>query len=295
MAADVVAVLAKRSTLERRQDLHIALYATPATLLMLGVFVVPMGIVVAQSLTSGQAATFSFNAFTRIASDPLFLRVGATTLEITLLATGVALLLAYPLAFYLAQQPPRRRALLMVLVLVPFWTSVLVKSFAFTVILGHSGLINTALAWLGLPTVKLLFNRVGVVIGMSHYLVPFMVFPILSNLVAQPRELAQASAILGAGKWRIFWRVTLPLSLPGVMAGVLLVMILSLGFYVVPALLGGRQDMMLANLVNFYARETLDWSMASALSVLLMAAAGIAAVCLSLIPGGSSLLGGKER
>jgi ABC-type spermidine/putrescine transport system permease subunit I len=294
MATGIVAV-AQRSTLERRQALHIALYAAPATLLMLGVFVVPMGIVIAQSLTSEQAATFSLGAFTRIASDSLFLRVGITTLEITLLATGFALLLAYPLAFYLAQQPPRRRALLMVLVLVPFWTSVLVKSFAFTVILGHSGFINTALAWLGLPTVKLLFNRVGVVIAMSHYLVPFMVFPILGNLVAQPRELAQASAILGAGKWRIFWRVTLPLSLPGVMAGVLLVMILSLGFYVVPAMLGGRQDMMLANLVGFYARETLDWSMASALSVLLMAAAGIAAVCLSLIPGGSSLLGGEER
>jgi len=287
--------MAQRSALERRQALHIALYAAPATLLMLGVFVAPMGIVIGQSLTSEHAATFSFNAFTRIASDPLFLRIGVTTLEITLLATGFALLLAYPLAFYLAQQPPRRRALLMVLVLVPFWTSVLVKSFAFTVILGHSGFVNTALAWLGLPTIKLLFNRVGVVIGMSHYLVPFMVFPILSNLVAQPRELALASAILGAGQWRIFCRVTLPLSLPGVMAGVLLVMILSLGFYVVPALLGGRQDMMLANLVDFYAREAIDWPMASALSVLLMAAAAIAAVCLSFTPGGSALLGGEER
>ena len=282
------------SALERRQARHIALYAAPATLLMLGVFVVPLGIIVVQSLTSEGTGAFSLGAFTRIASDALFLRVGITTIEITLLATGFALLLAYPLAFYLVQQPPRRRALLMVLVLVPFWTSVLVKSFAFTVILGHSGLVNTALARLGLPTITLLFNRVGVVVGMSHYLVPFMVFPILSNLVAQPRELAVASAILGAGKWRIFWRVTLPLSLPGVMAGALLVMILSPGFYVVPALLGGRQDMMLANLVDFYAREAVDWPMASALSVLLMAAAALAAICLSIIPGGSSLLGGEE-
>ncbi|MFI4982764.1 MAG: ABC transporter permease, partial [Nevskiales bacterium] len=123
----------------------------------------------------------------------------------------------------------------------------------------------------------------------------FMVFPILTNLLAQPRELALASAILGAGKWRIFWRVTLPLSLPGVMAGVLLVVILSLGFYVVPALLGGRADMMLANLVDFYAREIIDWPMASALSVILMATAALAAICLSIIPGGSALLGGEER
>ena len=151
------------------------------------------------------------------------------------------------------------------------------------------------MAWLGWPWPgKLLFNRVGVIVGMSHFLVPFMVFPILTNLLNQPRELALASAILGAGKWRIFWRVTLPLSLPGVIAGVLLVMILSLGFYVVPALLGGRQDMMLANLVDFYAREIIEWPMAAALSVLLMRAAAVAALGLSIIPGGSALLGGDD-
>lgn len=286
--------MARTSPLERRQALSIAAFAVPATLLMLFVFVVPLGNIVVQSLTNEDTGAISAAAFSRILSAPLFLRVGAKTLEITLLATGFALLLSYPLAFYLAQQPPNRRALLMVLVLVPFWTSVLVKSFAFTVILGQSGFINTGLAALGLPPVKLLFNRVGVIVGMSHYLVPFMVFPILTNLVNQPRELALASAILGAGRWRVFWRVTLPLSLPGVMAAVLLAMILCLGFYVVPALLGGREDMMLANLVDFYAREVIDWPMAAALSVVLMGAAALAAVLLSRIPGGSAILGGDE-
>jgi putative spermidine/putrescine transport system permease protein len=282
------------SALERRQALSVAAYALPAVMLMLLVFVVPLGNVIVQSLTAEETGRFTVSAYERIAEASLFLRVGGTTLVITLLATGFALLLAYPLAYYLAQQPPGRRALLMVLVLVPFWTSVLVKSFAFTVILGQSGFINTGLGWLGLGPVKLLFNRVGVIVGMSHFLVPFMVFPILTNLLNQPRELALASAILGAGRWRIFWRVTLPLSLPGVTAGVLLVMILSLGFYIVPALLGGRQDMMLANLVDFYAREIIDWPMAAALSVLLMAAAALAALGLSLVPGGSALLGGEE-
>ena len=284
-----------RSGLDRRQAVGTALYAAPAALLMLGVFIAPMAIILKQSLTSDAGGPLTFEAFGRIVSDPLLFRVGATTLEITLLSTVVALALAYPVAFYLAQQPPRRRGLLMILLLVPFWTSVLVKSFAFTVILGHSGLVNTALAWAGMPAVALLFNRLGVIVGMSHQLVPYMVFPILSNLVGQPRELALASAILGAGKWRIFWRVTLPLSLPGVMAGVLLVMILSLGFYVVPALLGGRKDMMLANLVDFYAREANDWPMASALAVFLTVAAALAAVGLSLVRGGSALLGGEER
>ncbi|MBI3495669.1 MAG: ABC transporter permease [Proteobacteria bacterium] len=283
------------SALERRQAIWIALYAAPATILMLAVFAVPLGAVLVQSLTSEAATSFSLESYAKIASAALFLRVGWTTIEITLLATCFALFLAYPLAYYMAQQPAHRRALLMVLVLVPFWTSVLVKSFAFTVLLGQSGLVNTAIGWLGLPPVKLLFNRVGVVVGMSHFLVPFMVLPILTNLLNQPRELRLAAAILGASKWRIFCRVTLPLSLPGVMAGVLLVMILSLGFYVVPALLGGRQDMMLANLVDFYARELINWPMASALSVILMGAAATAAIFLSLVPGGSALLGGEER
>jgi ABC-type spermidine/putrescine transport system permease subunit I len=283
------------TALERRQAWGIAAFAAPAGLLMLLVFVVPLGNVILQSLTDDATGALTVSAYSKIAHATLFLRVGAKTLEITLLATGFALLLAYPLAFYLSQQSPRRRALLMVLVLVPFWTSVLVKSFAFTVILGQSGFVNSALAWAGLPTVKLLFNQVGVVIGMSHYLVPFMVFPILTNLVNQPPELALASAILGAGRLRIFWRVTLPLSLPAVMAGVLLVMILCLGFYVVPALLGGREDMMLANLVDFYAREVIDWPMSSALSVILMTAAAAAALLLTLIPGGSSLLGGDDK
>ncbi|MCC7047022.1 MAG: ABC transporter permease [Alphaproteobacteria bacterium] len=286
--------MARPGGLERRQALWIAFYAAPAALLMLGVFAVPLGTVFVQSLTTEASSDFTLASYGKILSATLFARVSWKTLEITLLATGFALLLAYPLAYYMAQQPPRRRAMLMILVLVPFWTSVLVKSFAFTVILGQSGLVNTALGWLGIPPVKLLFNRIGVIVGMSHFLVPFMVFPILSNLLNQPRELTLAASILGAGKWRIFWRVTLPLSMSGVMAGVLLVMILSLGFYVVPALLGGRQDMMLANLVDFYARETIDWPMASALSVLLMGAAAVAALLLSLIPGGSALLGGDE-
>ena len=135
---------------------------------MLGIFVAPMVIVLKQSLTPDGDGPFSLDSFQSTISDPLLLKVGTTTLEITLLSTIIALLLAYPVAFYLAQQPPRRRGLLMVFLLVPFWTSVLVKSFAFTVILGHSGLVSTALAWAGLPAIGLSFNRVGVVVGMTH-------------------------------------------------------------------------------------------------------------------------------
>jgi putative spermidine/putrescine transport system permease protein len=178
----------------------------------------------------------------------------------------------------------------MILILIPFWTSALVKSFAFTVLLGHAGIINTLLGDIGLGPYKLLFNRIGVMVGMSHFLVPFMVFPILTNLTGQPPELAKAASIMGAGKLRIFLTVTLPLSLPGVVSGALLVFILALGFYIVPKLLGGRQDVMLSSLVDFYARELIDWQVSSAIAVILMIAALIAAVLLAQIRGGASIL-----
>jgi ABC-type spermidine/putrescine transport system permease subunit I len=183
----------------------------------------------------------------------------------------------------------------MILVLVPFWTSILVKSFAFTVILGNAGIINSALKAVGLPSVKLLFNRTGVIIGMSHFLIPFMVFPIMASLVSQPPELSRAAEIMGASRLRIFFKITFPLSMPGVMAGSLLVLIMSFGFFVVPALLGSRQDMMMANLVDFYTRETLNWQMGSAISVLLLLISGLLALGLAKIPGGSTIFGGEDQ
>ena len=282
------------SRLERRESLRLALFAVPALIFMAGVFAVPLAIILRQSLT-GQGGGLSWAPFARIFEHAMYARVAWSTLQIGLLATGFALLLAYPLAYFLARQPPRRRALLTTVVLVPFWTSAMVKSFAFVVILGHSGIINSLLARLGIAPLALLFNRVGVIVGMSHYLVCFTMFPILTNLMSQPPELRRAAAMMGAGPWRIFWRVTLPLSLPGVLAGVLLVFILSLGFYVVPALLGGLQDMMLSNLVDFYASESIDWPMASALSVVLTCAAAVAALGLLLIPGGGGVLGEEGR
>ncbi len=277
-----------------RAHLRDASYALPAAIFMALLFAAPLAGVLVQSLQP-EGGGLSFGAFGRIATTALFTRVAWTTLEISASATAFSLMLAYPVAYFLARQSPQRRALYMILVLVPFWTSSLVKSFAFMVLLGQSGIINQLLGIFGLGPVKLLFNRFGVMVGMSHFLIPFMVFPILAALQNQPPELARAAAIMGAGKLRIFWRVTLPLSLPGVMAGCLLVFILSLGFYVIPALLGGRQDMMLANLVDFYAREVLNWQMASAVAVLLVAAAVIAAMLLSKVRGGASLLAEDGR
>lgn len=271
-------------------------FAAPATLFLGLIFAVPLvGIVMMSLQKTNNGGDFTIAAYDKIVTTPLFLRVVYTTLEISVGATFCALLLAYPVAYFLATQPPRRRALFMIFVLVPFWTSSLVKAFSFMVLLGQTGIVNQILDLIGIPPVKLLFNRIGVFAGMSHYLVPFFVFPILASLQSQPPELARAAAIMGAGKLRIFLRVTLPLSLPGVIAGALLVFTISLSFYVIPALLGGRKDMMIANLVDFYAREVLDWPMASAVAVVLIGVAVAASIALSKVRGGGSMFEGRSH
>lgn len=283
------------SSTEAREQFRTAVYALPAAVFMAAVFALPLGAVLLQSVRKQDGSAFTTEAYAKILSTPLFLRVAYTTIEISVGATVFSLLLAYPVAYCLAKQSPRRRALLLILVLVPFWTSSLVKSFAFTILLGQSGIVNQALGLIGVPPVKMLFNRFGVMVGMSHFLIPFLVFPILTSLRSQPPDLARAAALMGASRLRIFLSVTLPLSMPGVMAGALLVFILSLGFYIVPALLGGRQDMMFANLVDFYARETLNWPMASAVAVVLILAATVAALLLSKVRGGASILAEEGR
>jgi putative spermidine/putrescine transport system permease protein len=209
----------------------------------------------------------------------LFRRSLATTFEISAMGALLSLLLGYPVALHLSRLSPRARAFCMILVLVPFWTSILVKSYAFTVLLGKQGIVNSALSWLfgsGVE-VPMLFNRVGVMVGMTNYLVPFVVFPVLASLLAIDRSVYRAVEIMGAKPPTVFWRVTLPLSMPGVASALISTFVMSTGFFVIPALLGGRQDVMLANLVDFYTRETLDWNMAAAIGVILLAIVTLAA------------------
>ncbi|MCB1384732.1 MAG: ABC transporter permease [Nitratireductor sp.] len=272
-----------------------AYFVIPAVVFMIAVYALPLAGVALQSVTDADGGSWSLAGYRDIFSSTLFYKVAWSTFTISLLSTTVSLSLAFPLAYFLSKQRPKVRAVLMIFVLVPFWTSVLVKAFAFTILLGQSGIINDALAFFGLGPLPLLFNKAGVIVGMSHFLIPFMVFPILTSLMAQPPELRRAASIMGAGRLRIFFRITLPLCLPGIMTGTLLVLILSLGFFVVPALLGGRQDMMLSNLVDFYTRETLNWQAASTLAVILFSFAMIVAYTLARVPGGSSLLGGQDR
>jgi putative spermidine/putrescine transport system permease protein len=263
----------------------LAVFLLPAVLFMGAVFLLPLLVVVYTSFSEGG---FTLQHYRELVSRPLYLLVLKNTLEISGLSTGLTLLLGFPVAYHLARQSPRRRAFLIIFVMLPFWTSILVKSFAFTVLLGQNGILNSAIAaFLGDGAkVKLLFNRVGVVIGMTHFLLPFMVFTILASLLTQNPDLRRAAEIMGAGPLRIFSRITLPLSMPGVLAGVLLCFILSMGMFVTPALLGGRTDIMMSNLVDFHVRETLDWGVASSLSVCLIVLTAIFTLLLARVRGG---------
>ncbi len=194
----------------------------------------------------------------------------------TLLIAGMVTLLCaaigLPYAILAASVAGWKRTVLLLAVLLPLWTSLLVRTAAWLVLLQNEGLINKALIGLGLISapLPLIFNRAGVLIAMTHVLLPFMVLPIYSVVVAIPKNLMPAAASMGAPPLRAFWRVLLPLSLPGVYSGALLVFMVATGYYITPALVGGADDQMISSVIAFYATGTANWGMAGALGLVLL-------------------------
>lgn len=195
------------------------------------------------------------------------------TFKVSLIITVMCLLLAYPLAYWLSTLPERQANLLMIVVLVPFWTSILVRVAAWIVLLQSEGLINTALIDIGVISkpLELLFNRTGVIISMTHILLPFMILPLYSVMKSVPSTYVRAAVSLGSAPLAAFARVYVPQTLPGVGAGALLVFILSIGYYITPALLGGADDQMLSYYIARYTNVEVNWGMACALGALLLA------------------------
>ena len=230
------------------------------------------------SVKSGTTAHFA-----KALTGPLYVGVFLETFRIAAIVTILTLLLAYPVAYFLATSSPRWVAVGLVFLLLPFWTSVLVRTYAWMILLGRNGVLNRVLNWIGGPDaeLQLIFNTTGVLIGMVHVLLPYMVFPIYSAMLRVDRDLLLAAEGLGASGWSVFRRIFLPLTLPGVIAGATLVFIVSLGFYITPALLGGGRVVMIATLIEQQVRQFLEWGFASALSVLLLAAAVLAFLVLS--------------
>ena len=196
------------------------------------------------------------------------------TFYISFVVTLFCLVLAYPLAWWLASLPARKANLLMILVLVPFWTSILVRVAAWIVLLQSEGLVNRGLMGIGLidSPLPLLFNRAGVVIAMVHILLPFMILPLYSVMKNVPATYLRAAVSLGSAPLSAFFRVYVPQTYPGISAGALLVFILSIGYYVTPALLGGADDQMLSYYIARYTNVEVNWGMACALGALLLTA-----------------------
>ena len=190
------------------------------------------------------------------------------------MVTFFCFLLGYPLAYWLVNLPTRKSNLLMIVVLLPFWTSVLVRVAAWIVLLQSEGLINSALMVMGFvdSPVQLAFNRIGVYIAMVHILLPFMILPVFSVMKAIPPTYMRAAVSLGSHPIPAFWKVYFPQTVAGVGAGALLVFIMSIGYYITPALLGGPDDQMVSYYVAFYTNNTVNWGMAAALGSLLLAA-----------------------
>jgi putative spermidine/putrescine transport system permease protein len=210
-------------------------------------------------------------------TDPdhqIYLAVFARTFLISAVVTLLVLALGYPLAYWISTLPERRANLVMVLVLIPFWTSILVRVAAWIVLLQTEGLVNHTLIGLGLiqQPLALLFNRVGVYISMTHILLPFMILPLYSVMKSIPATYQRAAVSLGSHPFAAFWRIYVPQTYPGVGAGALLVFILALGYYITPALLGGPDDQMVSYYVAYFTNVTINWGMACALGALLLIA-----------------------
>jgi putative spermidine/putrescine transport system permease protein len=208
------------------------------------------------------------------ADSAAFGKILLRTFNISAVVTLCCLLIGYPLAYWLSTLPARKANMLMILVLVPFWTSILVRVAAWIVLLQSNGLVNRSLMGLGLTDepLPLLFNRLGVIIAMVHILLPFMILPLYSVMKSVPNTYLRAAVSLGSSPLAAFFRVYVPQTYPGMGAGGLLVFILSIGYYVTPALLGGADDQMLSYYIAQYTNVNVNWGMACALGAVLLTA-----------------------
>jgi putative spermidine/putrescine transport system permease protein len=244
----------------------------PAAIWNLVFFIAPVGVMVARSLEQGGGLSLAH--YRALFASSLYLTVMLTTFEISVLVTAVSLGLGYPVAYLLATAGSRVRAAVLLLVILPYWLDYIVRSYSWMVLLGRMGLVNrTLMEWTLISApLPILYTRWSVLIGMVQILLPLMVLTLYGAMLRIDQGLIQAAAAHGARPWQSFRRVFFPLSLPGVYAASLLTFVTSLGFYITPALLGGRKDTMISQLIVTVSSDMLDWSLASAVSVVLLLA-----------------------
>ena len=265
--------------IERRRAL--ALLA-PATLWTVLFFALPFGVMAALSLRRSGTAGWSLGNYAEFLGNPEYIGAFLNSLEITVTVTVLSVLLAYPLAWIIAEEiPARYRRLALALAVLPFWTSYVVRSYAWSLVMAKQGVLNEAITSLGLPALALGNSRAAVVIGFTHFFTMLLVLTIYASLVQLPPNLRRAASDLGAGPVAIFRHVIWPLTLPGVAVGAFLTFALCIGDYVTPQILGGGNDLALPQLVMLQIGRSADLPMASALSILLMLAVTLAYLVLA--------------
>jgi len=229
-------------------------------------------------------------------SDSL-LRIFWTTIRICIITTVCSVLLGYSIAYAMVHCHQRQKNYMLTLLLVSFWISILVRTFSWLMLLGNRGLVNNALEGLGVISEPITFmrNELGVLIGMVHYMVPYAVLPLLVNMQSMDKRVMDASRNLGATGVQTFWRVYLPLTTPGIVASVLLIFILSLGFYVTPAVLGGGKVLMIAEYISVQLLVTLKWGTAAMLASIMLFGVLAMLYIMSRFMKLSTVFGGSAR
>lgn len=255
------------------------LLIVPAALFLIVFFVVPYANMVYMSFLTKPPdgpyiKVFTLHNYSRAIGDAFHWQILRNTFWYALITTIITLLLGYPLAYYIARAPNQRRGLLLMLLLSPLLVGVVVRSYGWMILLGRVGLINQLVGRLGGPELALMYNEFGVIVGLVHVYLPFMALSIAGALQNTPPDLERAARSLGASPGKAFWRVTWPLSLPGVFAGTLLVFVLAVSSYVLPILLGGNNVLVMPIIIVQMLLDAFNWPLGSALSMVLFSLTG---------------------
>lgn len=244
---------------------------SPALLLVLVILVAPVAWLFWLSFLANDGS-LTLEHYQRMLDSKSYTRIFITTFQVSILTTGLCILIGYPLAYFLSQLPPRAATICLITVLLPFWTSLLVRTYAWLVLLQRKGLLNEWAIGMGLwdEPIKLVHNMTGTLIGMTHIMLPFLVLPVYGAMKAIDKDYVKAASNLGASPVTAFWQVFFPLSLPGLLAGALIVFVLCLGFFVTPVVLGGGKVIMVSMRITDNIELFFNWGAASALGVVLL-------------------------
>ena len=248
----------------------------PYLLMVTALIVIPVGWLFYLSFI-GRDGSLSFENYERMMKSKAYIRIFLTTFKISILTTIICAAIGYPLAYFMSQLSRKWANICMIGVRIPFWTSLLVRTYAWLVLLQKKGLLNNMAIEMGLISepIKIVHNTTGTLIGMVHIMLPFLILPLYANMRAIDKDALKAASSLGATPTRAFWTVFFPLSLPGLLAGLLIVFVLCLGFYVTPAILGGGRVIMAAMKISSNIELYFSWGAASALGVVLLVVTGI--------------------